>query len=127
MNSASALGYAIIFHPAEGHDNLPHGEVAADSDAETAQARLEERVEEVFEDFLRERRTLGLLWITVDQAQDLRKTHGNRACETMLERVERTIANGLRPVEEIGRWGDDEFLVLSHEPITGCWRHTPRY
>jgi diguanylate cyclase (GGDEF)-like protein len=111
------IGNAIIFHPAEGHDNLPHGEVAADSDAEGAQARLEERVEEVFDDFLKKGGTLGLLWITVDQAQDLRKTHGNRACETMLERVERTIANGLRPAEEIGRWGNDEFLVLAHEPM----------
>ena len=105
------IGNAIIFHPAEGHDNLPHGEVAADSDAETAQARLEERVEEVFEDFLKKGGTLGVLWITVDQAQELRKTHGESACEAMLERVERTMANGLRPAEEIGRWGDDEFLV----------------
>jgi GGDEF domain-containing protein len=51
----------------------------------------------------------------VDQAHDLRKTHGERACETMLETVERTLANGLRPGEEVGRWGDYEFLVLSHE------------
>ena len=33
----------------------------------------------------------------------------------MLEKVERTLATGLKPAEEIGRWGDDEFLVLSHE------------
>ena len=33
----------------------------------------------------------------------------------MLEKVERTLASGLKPAEEIGRWGDDEFLVLSHE------------
>jgi GGDEF domain-containing protein len=25
------------------------------------------------------------------------------------------LANALRPGEEVGRWGDDEFLVLSHE------------
>ncbi len=25
------------------------------------------------------------------------------------------MANGLRPAEEMGRWGDDEFLILSHE------------
>ena len=30
--------------------------------------------------------------------------------------MERTLTNGLHPAEEIGRWGDDEFLVLSHEP-----------
>jgi diguanylate cyclase (GGDEF)-like protein len=37
------------------------------------------------------------------------------ACDAMLDRVERTLANGLRPGEELGRWGDDEFLVLAHE------------
>jgi len=34
----------------------------------------------------------------------------------MLEIVERTLANGLRPGDEVGRWGDDELLVISHEP-----------
>lgn len=29
------------------------------------------------------------------------------------------LAKGLRPAEEIGRWGDDEFLVLSHERTAG--------
>ena len=65
--------------------------------------------------FVHEGAPLGVLWIAVDQAGELRKTHGARACETMLESVERTLANGLRPGEEIGRWGDDEFLILSHE------------
>jgi diguanylate cyclase (GGDEF)-like protein len=65
--------------------------------------------------FVHEGVPLSVLWIAVDQAADLRKTHGERACETMLETVERTVANGLRPGEEVGRWGDNEFLVLSHE------------
>ena len=25
------------------------------------------------------------------------------------------MAGGLRPAEEMGRWGDDEYLILSHE------------
>jgi diguanylate cyclase (GGDEF)-like protein len=33
----------------------------------------------------------------------------------MLEAVERRLANALRAGEEVGRWGDDEFLVMSHE------------
>jgi GGDEF domain-containing protein len=33
----------------------------------------------------------------------------------MLEKIKQTLANGLRPAEEMGRWGDDEFLILSHE------------
>ena len=45
----------------------------------------------------------------------MRKTHGAGACEAMLEKIERALANGLRPAEELGRWGEDEFLVISHE------------
>jgi GGDEF domain-containing protein len=33
----------------------------------------------------------------------------------MLEKVEQVLGNGLRPAEQMGRWGDDEYLVLSHE------------
>ena len=33
----------------------------------------------------------------------------------MIEKVERALGNGLRPAEEMARWGDDEFLVLSLE------------
>jgi two-component system, chemotaxis family, sensor kinase Cph1 len=38
-----------------------------------------------------------------------------RACDGMLEKVARVLAGGLRPGEEVGRWGDDEFLIISHE------------
>lgn len=109
------LGTAIVFHPAESLDALPRGEGGEGTGIEESQAELEERIEEVFEDFMRAGVPFGVLWIVVDQAHDLRKTHGARACEAMLEKVERTILNGLRPAEEMGRWGEDEFLVLSHE------------
>jgi diguanylate cyclase (GGDEF)-like protein len=56
-----------------------------------------------------------LLWISVDQAAMLRKTHGRDASEAMLAIVERTLLHGLRPAEILGRWGTSEFLVVSHE------------
>jgi diguanylate cyclase (GGDEF)-like protein len=67
------------------------------------------------QDFLDGDSPLGVLWVTVDQARGLRRTHGGQACEAMLEKLQRTLAGGLKPAEEIGRWGDDEFLVVSHE------------
>lgn len=109
------IGSVVAFREAEQWDALPCGAITPDSDAETMQARVEERVEELFNDFERRGVPFGLLWITVDQAEALRKTHGGRACEAMLERMERTLSSGLRPGEELGRWGDDEFLVISHE------------
>ncbi len=110
------IGSVVAFREAEPRDALPHGTVTPDSDAVDAQARVEERVEELFNDCKYRDLPFGLLWISVDQAEDLRKTHGTRACEAMLERVERRLTNGLRLNEEMGRWGDDEFLVIAYEP-----------
>jgi diguanylate cyclase (GGDEF)-like protein/PAS domain S-box-containing protein len=109
------IGAGVIFHPAEVLDSLPHGEIGENSRVGQSQSQLEERLESEFEDSLCGNTPLGVLWVTVDQAYELRGTHGARACEAMLEKMDQTLANGLRPTEEMGRWGDDEFLVLSHE------------
>jgi PAS domain S-box-containing protein/diguanylate cyclase (GGDEF)-like protein len=109
------IGTGVVFHPAEVLDALPHCEFGANSNIREDQMEIEDRLAAVHKDFLRSDIPLGVLWVTVDQAHELRRTHGARACEAMLEKAERTLASGLKPAEEIGRWGDDEFLVLSHE------------
>jgi diguanylate cyclase (GGDEF)-like protein/PAS domain S-box-containing protein len=109
------IGLAAVFHPADSLDELPHGECCEGSVVEAGRAEFEERLEAAFDDFRQGGETFGVLWLTVDQAQDLRKTHGAGACDAMLEKVERVLANGLRPAEKMGRWGDDEYLILSHE------------
>ncbi len=109
------LGLAVLFHPAERLDALPHGEPGDDPGVESGQADLEERLRSEFEDFERNGQSLGVLWIAVDQGPELRKTHGAAASKAMLEKVRRALAVGLRPTDELGRWGDDEFLVITHE------------
>ena len=109
------IGTVAVFHPTEALDGLPRGECRNGIDVEKSQADLEERIDEVFEEFIQTGVAFGVLWVMVDQAHELRRTHGNRACEAMLEKVECALLNGLHPGEELGRWGDDEFLVLSHE------------
>jgi diguanylate cyclase (GGDEF)-like protein/PAS domain S-box-containing protein len=109
------MGTAVLFHPAQGLDALPHGVTSQDEDVVASLTNLDDRLQIEFEDLTRGGPPFGVLWITVDQAQALRKTHGIRACEAMFEKVERALSNGLRPSEELGRWGDDEFLVISHE------------
>ena len=111
------IGTGVVFHPAESIDALPHGESGENSIGEN-QVELEDRLAAMHEDFLRSDIPLGVLWVTVDQARVFRQTHGIRACDAMLEKVGRTLAGGMKPAEEIGRWGDDEFLVLSHERNT---------
>lgn len=109
------IGAAVVFHPAESLDALPHGECDEGSSVRAGQVELEDRLAAVFEDYRQGGECFGVLWIMVDQGGQLRKTHGAGACEAMLEKVERAMAAGLRPAEEMGRWGDDEFLVFSHE------------
>jgi GGDEF domain-containing protein len=45
----------------------------------------------------------------------MRRTHGASACEAMFTKVEHALAHGLRPAEHLGRWGEEEILVVSHE------------
>jgi diguanylate cyclase (GGDEF)-like protein/PAS domain S-box-containing protein len=109
------IGTAIVFHPAGSLDALPHGVKGGNEEVCTSQVDLEDRLQIEFEDAARAGLPFGILWINVDQAPGLRKTHGSSACEAMLEKVQRALAQGLRPAEEVGRWGDDEFLIISHE------------
>lgn len=109
------IGTAVAFHPAELFNALPHGETSEVEEVRQSRAELKDRLETEYEMLLHESVPLAVLWIAVDQGSELRRTHGARACEIMLEAVERTLANGLRPGEEVGRWGDVDFLVLSHE------------
>lgn len=110
------IGTAAVFHPADRAAALPHGETGDESEVRESLVELRERLEAEFDEFVEGNTPLGVMWIAVDQAEEMRKTHGARACEAMLEIVERSLANAMRPGNEIGRWGDHEFLVLSHEP-----------
>lgn len=114
-SGGARIGTGAFFHSTENIDALPHGEF--DEAIENRKSRLdfEDRLARLHEDSLRSRAPFGVLWVTVDEARGLRRTHGARAVEAMLEKMERTLATGLKPGEEISRWGDDEFLILSHE------------
>jgi PAS domain S-box-containing protein len=97
------IGTAAVFHPAESLDALPHGDSSESRAVEASQAELEERLRLEFEDFVRSAVPFGVMWVSVDQAHELRKTHGQGACESMLEKVQHALAQGLRPSEEMGR------------------------
>jgi diguanylate cyclase (GGDEF)-like protein/PAS domain S-box-containing protein len=113
--SGARIGTAVLFHPAECLEALPHGESSEDENVQASQDDLKDRLESLFEDLTLGGLGFGVLWISVDQAHELRRTHGSGACDAMFEKVERALAHGLRPAEHLGRWGEDEFLVISHE------------
>ena len=109
------LGAGAIFHATHDVDALPDYEFSDGTGFGRNSDELRDRLAIVHEEFLRGNTQFGVLWISVDQAAGLRRTHGARAVQAMLENVERTLASGLRPGEEVGRWSDDDFLVLSRE------------
>jgi len=109
------IGTTVLFHSAASADAMPCGECGEDSKIQTNQAEMRERLVAAFTDFERGGQSLGVLWISVDQAEEMRKTHGAKASEEMIYKVERTLLSGLHPGEQLGRWGDDEFLILSHQ------------
>ena len=71
------MGMAVLFHPADSLDALPHGECDQGGDLKASQAVLEDRLATMFGDFTRGGQPFGVLWITVDQAaraaQDARR------------------------------------------------------
>ncbi|HTW81195.1 MAG TPA: sensor domain-containing diguanylate cyclase [Terracidiphilus sp.] len=109
------IGTAVVFHPAASLEALPHGEMPEGERLEENQADFEERLQEEFEDSEQGGAPFGVLWINVDQAHELHRTHGVAACYAMLTKVRYALAQGMRPVDEIGRWGADEFLIVAHE------------
>lgn len=108
------IGTALVFHPAASLEALPHGEMPEGEQLEESQADFEERMQSEFED-AHNGAPFGVLWINVDQALGLHKTHGSAACQAMLAKVRHALAQGMRPADELGRWGIDEFLIVSHE------------
>jgi diguanylate cyclase (GGDEF)-like protein len=108
-------GEALLFYPIEELDAFPHGDSSHHRDVERSQADMQDRLEAAHHQWLTSRLPFGLLWIAVDQAEALRISHGSDACEAMLRTVEHTLLRQMKPAEIIGRWGDNEFLVLTHE------------
>ena len=45
------IGSAVVFHPAESLDALPHGETGESEGVEASQTEVEDRLETVFADF----------------------------------------------------------------------------
>jgi diguanylate cyclase (GGDEF)-like protein len=111
-------GKALLFYPIDELDNLASSD-SSDSpdstDIERSHADMNDRLEAAHHQWVTAAIPFGLLWITVDQAECLRTSHGRDACESMLRIVQQTLSRQMKPAEIIGRWGISEFLVLTHE------------
>ena len=78
-------------------------------------AYTETQVQEHFETFERHRVPFGVLAMQVDGLEQLKAKHGAGAVSAVMKLVAHTLLNGLRTPDQLGRWSDNEFLVVAAE------------
>ncbi|HQO98315.1 MAG TPA: sensor domain-containing diguanylate cyclase [Anaerolineaceae bacterium] len=54
----------------------------------------------------------GLILLDIDFFKQINDTHGHLAGDRILQLVATTLRKNIRPVDEVGRWGGDELLVV---------------
>jgi PAS domain S-box-containing protein/diguanylate cyclase (GGDEF)-like protein len=109
------IGSVVAFHPAENLNLQAEDSDSEDASASELRADMMERMLIQFDNFKTAGTPFGILRTSIDQAEALAKTHGAGAQQTMIGKLQHALAHGLRHGEEVGRWGENEFLILTHE------------
>ncbi|HEX9111985.1 MAG TPA: GGDEF domain-containing protein [Terriglobales bacterium] len=73
---------------------------------------LELKVAQALQDHQQLRREFGLLMLDLDRFKHVNDEHGHDLGDAVLKVVADTLVQTLRPVDLVGRWGGEEFLVL---------------
>jgi diguanylate cyclase (GGDEF)-like protein/PAS domain S-box-containing protein len=73
---------------------------------------LELKVAQALQDHQQLRREFGLLMLDLDRFKHVNDDHGHDLGDAVLKVVAQTLVETLRPVDLVGRWGGEEFLVL---------------
>ncbi|HVM74123.1 MAG TPA: diguanylate cyclase [Candidatus Saccharimonadales bacterium] len=58
-----------------------------------------------------------VLCVSVDNLKNVRQRYGQAAADSTLRLIAQTIQSALRPIDFIGRWLDQEFLVILNECV----------
>ncbi|NVD34271.1 sensor domain-containing diguanylate cyclase [Marinobacter lutaoensis] len=72
-------------------------------------------LEEELQRASRYRRSMALLWIDFDHFKDINDTYGHAAGDLVLRSVTRLLAESVRTVDIVGRFGGEEFVVILPE------------
>lgn len=73
---------------------------------------FELKVEQGLEEQRRFGRLYGLLLFDIDGFKQVNDSRGHDVGDALLKAISQTLTHGLRPVDVVGRWGGEEFLVL---------------
>jgi diguanylate cyclase (GGDEF)-like protein len=64
------------------------------------------------EEFRRFRWPLGVIFFDIDDFKALNDRHSHHVGDLALRMVARTLQHNVRSVDQVGRWGGEEFLVI---------------
>jgi diguanylate cyclase (GGDEF)-like protein/PAS domain S-box-containing protein len=108
---------AKIFRPvtaAEGEDPDRNREsLFLDPQTQVASRRyLEMRLMSRFEEMQRFGWTFGVVIASVDGAEQICRSHGEKARDRLMQAVVKTFAAGLRNFDTVGRWSENEFMAV---------------
>ena len=56
----------------------------------------------------------GILWVDIDCFKQINDRHGHAVGDRVLSMVSRSLGYGLRRLDQVGRWGGEEFLAIIH-------------
>jgi diguanylate cyclase (GGDEF)-like protein len=74
---------------------------------------MELKVEQALQDHQRVGRLCSVLMFDLDNFKKVNDTHGHEMGDALLKAIAESVSRGLRPVDIVGRWGGEEFLVLA--------------
>ncbi len=75
---------------------------------------LDSRMDESFELFKRYQTPFSLVLIDIDDFKDINDTYGHHIGDNVLQTISKTISENSRKNDVVGRWGGEEFLIISH-------------
>ncbi len=70
------------------------------------------KVEQALDEHCRFSRRYGLLLFDLDRFKQVNDIYGHEIGDALLKAVAQTLMQGLRPIDIVGRWGGEEFLVV---------------
>jgi diguanylate cyclase (GGDEF)-like protein len=73
---------------------------------------LQRHLESRREEYRRYGVSFGVLFIDIDRFKKINDSFGHPVGDRILRMVAQTVAANLRPFDEAGRWGGEEFVVL---------------
>jgi diguanylate cyclase (GGDEF)-like protein len=113
------VGAVEIFHDTSKRDDIIkeleqlREEVLLDELTNIGNRRLADiKLQSHMEEFYKSSVPLGVIFFDIDHFKQFNDKYGHKIGDQVLIMVSKTIANLLRPMDTVARWGGEEFIVI---------------